>query len=450
MLATPLRTLAERYAAPVPRYTSYPTAPQFSSAIGPREAAAWISSLPADGALSLYVHIPFCRVLCWYCGCSTTVANSPEPIAAYLASLHAEIANVAALVPPSHRVTHVHWGGGSPNTLSPSETHALAAHIRSLFNIEKTAEFAIEIDPRFMEAERVAALREVGVNRVSIGVQDFDPDVQAAINRHQPYEMTRDVVTRLRDAGIPSINVDLVYGLPGQTQASAARTLDQVLTLDPDRVAVFGYAHIPEKMRHQRLIDTNALAGPAGRLGQANRIARKLLAAGYVRVGLDHFAKPTDPLVCDRVNRNFQGYTTDTADALIGFGSSAISRFPQGYAQNAARVPDYHQRIATHRLATARGVAFTDDDRIRGHVIERLMCDLEFSETELRARFGSDAAAPLIDDARLLLDTDSDGLLEPTADGFRVSERGRPFVRSICACFDAYLGQSPARHAVGV
>ncbi|MCC7253496.1 oxygen-independent coproporphyrinogen III oxidase [Hyphomicrobium sp.] len=450
MSSVALRTLAERYAAPVPRYTSYPTAPHFNSAVGAREAAAWISSLPSGVALSLYVHIPFCRALCWYCGCATTVVNGPQPVTAYLGTLQEEMAHVAALVPPSHRVTHLHWGGGSPNSLAAGEICSLAERTREMLHLDAAAEFAVEIDPRFMDGARVAAFRRAGVNRVSIGVQDFDPKVQAAINRYQPYEVTRQVVTSLREAGITSLNIDLVYGLPGQTQASVARTLEQVLTLDPDRIAVFGYAHLPERIRHQRLIDTSALAGPADRLGQANRVARKLLAHGYVRVGLDHFAKPTDPLVTGPINRNFQGYTTDTAETLIGFGASAISRFPQGYAQNAARVPDYQERVARRRLGTARGVALSEDDRVRSYVIERLMCDLVFSETDLSARFGAEAAAPVIADSRLLLEADRDGLVAPTPDGMCITERGRPFVRSICACFDAYLDQSTARHAVGV
>lgn len=449
MHAAPLKGLAERYAAPVPRYTSYPTAPHFGSAIGPREAAAWIAGLPANAAISLYTHIPFCRALCWYCGCATTVVNSPQPIAAYLESLSDEMAHVAALIPASSRVTHLHWGGGSPNALASDQIVALADRTRDLFEVDREAEFAVEIDPRFMDADRVSAFRRAGVNRVSIGVQDFDPAVQQAINRHQPYDITAHVVALLCEAGIPSLNIDLVYGLPGQTQSSVSRTVEQVLALDPDRIAVFGYAHLPDKIRHQRLIDERALAGPADRLGQANRIARKLIAHGYVRVGLDHFAKPKDPLATGPINRNFQGYTTDSADALIGLGASAISRFPQGYAQNAARVPDYEAQVAKRRLGTARGIAFVGDDHIRAHIIERLMCDLAFSETDLRARFGK-AAEPLIEEGRLLLDSDRDGITEPTPDGFRISERGRPFVRSVCACFDAYLEQSTARHAVGV
>lgn len=449
MRAAALRSLAERYAAPVPRYTSYPTAAQFGPCVGPREAAAWIADLPANAALSLYLHIPFCRALCWYCGCATTVVNNPQPIAAYLDTLDDEMAHVAALVPGSHRITHLHWGGGSPNALSAGEIVTLADRTRELFHLDKTAEFAVEIDPRYMDAERVAAFRRAGVNRVSIGVQDFDPAVQQAINRHQSYELTAGVVARLCEAGIPSLNIDLVYGLPGQTQASVARTVEQVLALDPDRIAVFGYAHLPEKIRHQRLIDARTLAGPADRLGQSNRIARMLVAHGYVRVGLDHYAKPTDPLAKGAVNRNFQGYTTDSADALIGLGASAISRLPQGYVQNAARVPEYQDRIARRRLGTARGIALTEDDRIRSYIIERLMCDLAFSERDLRRRFGA-AAEPLIEEGRLVLESDRDGITEPTQDGFRISEHGRAFVRSVCACFDAYLDQSTARHAVGV
>lgn len=449
MHAAALRSLAERYAAPVPRYTSYPTAPHFSPAIGPRDAATWIADLPAGAAVSLYTHIPFCRALCWYCGCATTVVNSPQPVVAYLETLDDEMAHVAALVPASHRVTHLHWGGGSPNALTPQQIITLAGQTRERFNIDKEAEFAVEIDPRFMDGERVAAFRRAGVNRVSIGVQDFDPAVQQAINRHQPYDMTARVVALVREAGIPSLNIDIVYGLPGQTQASVARTIEQVLALDPDRVAVFGYAHLPERIRQQRLIDENALAGPADRLGQANRIARKLRAEGYVRVGLDHFAKPTDPLATSPVNRNFQGYTTDSADALIGLGASSISRFAQGYTQNAVRVSDYAGQVARRRLGTARGVAFTGDDRIRAHIIERLMCDLTFSETDLIGRFGT-SAWPLIEEGRLIVESDRDGLTEPTPDGFRITDHGRPFVRSVCACFDAYLDQSTARHAIGV
>jgi oxygen-independent coproporphyrinogen-3 oxidase len=442
-------TLAERYAAPVPRYTSYPTAPHFTSAVGPDDAAAWMAALPENAALSLYLHIPFCRQLCWYCGCATTVVNRQEPVESYLASLEAELAEVAGRLPASHRATHIHWGGGSPNTLMPEEIIALASRTRALFNVENAAEFAVELDPRFMDAARVDAFAAAGVNRVSLGVQDFDEAVQCAINRCQPYEMTAGVVAMVRDAGIRSLNIDLVYGLPGQTTASVTRTIDQVLALEPDRIAVFGYAHLPERIRHQRLIETSHLPGPAERLAQSNRIAAKLLEAGYVRVGLDHFAKPTDTLASAPLHRNFQGYTTDDADALIGFGASAISRYPQGYAQNTARTPDYQRLIAERGLATVRGIALSDDDRIRSYVIEKLMCELAFSDSDLEARFGT-SALRVIEDARRLCEQDTDGFIEKAPGGFRISERGRPFVRTVCASFDTYLERSTARHSAGV
>ncbi|MGE0025205.1 MAG: oxygen-independent coproporphyrinogen III oxidase [Hyphomicrobium sp.] len=442
------RALAERHAAAVPRYTSYPTAPHFTGAIGPRQAAAWMSALSDGTEISLYVHIPFCRALCWYCGCTTAVANGRGPISAFLASLDSEMGHAASLLPTSCRVSHLHWGGGSPNILSPSEIRNLAARTYDLFRVADGAEFAVEIDPRFMDAERANAFADAGVNRVSLGVQDFDPKVQAAINRHQSYAQTAHVVALLCEAGIQALNIDLVYGLPGQTAASVAATVDKVLALDPDRVAVFGYAHLPDKIRHQRLIDSAMLAGPGDRLGQANRIARKLVAAGYVRVGLDHFAKPNDPLATGTARRNFQGYTTDRSDTLIGFGASAISRFAQGYAQNAAHLLDYQARVEAHGLGTARGVAMSDEDRLRGHVIERLMCDLSFSASDLRRRFGA-AALALIAEASDIVEADQDGLVEPTSDGFRITERGRPFVRTICACFDAYLGEETAQFANG-
>jgi oxygen-independent coproporphyrinogen-3 oxidase len=273
--------------------------------------------------------------------------------------------------------------------------------------------------------------------------------VQAAINRHQSYEITRAAVTMLRDAGIESVNIDLVYGLPHQTRQSVTRTLDQVLCLEPDRIAIFGYAHLPARIRRQQLIVEAALAGPVDRLGQANRLARTLLARGYVRIGLDHFAKPCDPLAQGCVHRNFQGYTTDTSAALVGFGASAISRFAEGYTQNATDVGTYERLVAENGLATTRGVAFSGEDRLRGYVIERLMCDLAFSAAEIGERFG-DSAAHVVAEAETLIAEDSDGLIEKTSDGFRITERGRPFVRSICACFDAYLGENEARHASGV
>jgi oxygen-independent coproporphyrinogen-3 oxidase len=441
--------LAKRYAAPVPRYTSYPTAAQFHGGVGRGDAERWIAALPEGSPLSLYVHIPFCASLCWYCACNMSVVNRYERVERYLDVLSSEIAHAAKLAPAKHHVVHLHWGGGSPSILAPDDIRRLAARLRELFTIPDTAEFAVEIDPRGLDRERVEAFKDAGVNRASIGVQDFDPTVQSAINRPQSFELTRDAVTMLRDAGIERINVDLVYGLPHQTRAGVERTLEQTLMLDPDRVAMFGFAYLPERIRHQRLILPRDLPGAEDRLGQANRVSRVLTRHGYVRVGLDHFAKPDDALARGPVHRNFQGYTTDPSDALIGFGASAVSRFDQGFTQNATNTADYERRIGEHGLATARGVAISADDHMRAYVIERLMCDLAFSADDLSQRYG-EAANELNETAEHLIDEDRDGLVIRTPDGFRVTERGRPFLRSICACFDAHLETSHARHSMGV
>jgi oxygen-independent coproporphyrinogen-3 oxidase len=310
---------------------------------------------------------------------------------------------------------------------------------------------AVEIDPRLLTPGRVAAFAEVGVNRVSIGVQDFDETVQRAIGRVQGYETTREAVVRFREAGIGSINVDLVYGLPHQTTESVARTLTQVLDLAPDRIAIFGYAHLPDRLKHQRLIDNAALPGAIERFQQSKLLAEMLLGAGYVQLGLDHFAKPEDDLATVPLNRNFQGYTTDAADALIGFGASAISRLPQGYAQNAVAVDEYDRRLAAGGLATARGWRLSADDRMRAFVIERLMCDFAFSGRDLLRRFGG-RAEPLIREAEAIVEEDEDGFVQRSGDGFNVTPRGRPFVRNICARFDAYLPRevSKRRHALSV
>jgi len=439
----------KRYSAPVPRYTSYPTAPHFSNAIGDKEYAAWLAALPERARLSLYLHIPFCDTLCWYCGCNTKAVRRYEPVADYLQSLMAEMAGVASRVPRTHQVTHIHWGGGSPNILSSKHISDLAVGIRDRLNASDDAEFAVEVDPRGLSGERIAAFAQAGVTRVSIGVQDFDPKVQAAINRVQSFEATKRVVELFREHGVTAINIDLVYGLPHQTRDSISKTIEQVMALEPNRIATFGYAHLPDRLVHQRLIKQSTLPDVVERFAQSNRLARMLVAAGYVRIGLDHFAHADDPLVTGLVSRNFQGYTNDAADALVGLGASAIGRLPEGYVQNSVAVADYARRISEHGLATVRGVALTLDDRMRAFVIERIMCDLSFPATELRRRFGQ-TAAPILEQAAALIEADRDCLVERDGDGFRVTQRGRPFVRAIAACFDNYLDTEQARHSLGV
>lgn len=441
--------LIARHAAPVPRYTSYPTAPNFGADVGAGEYVALLERLQDTSNLSLYLHIPYCHELCWYCGCNTKPVKRYEPVAKYAAALEREFAMVAAHLQAPRRVTNIHWGGGSPNVLSAAHIRLLSDALRTHFDVAGGAEIAVEIDPRTLSIPQVAAFTDTGVNRVSFGVQDFDPTVQAAINRIQPFDMTRRAVELFRERGVASVNVDLVYGLPHQTLATAERTVRQVLRLSPDRVAAFGYAHLPSRLKHQRLIDARSLAGPVERFELSELIAEMLTGAGYVRIGLDHFAQPTDRLAGRQVTRNFQGYTTDKANGLIGLGASAIGRIGDAYLQNATPAGEYIACMDAGRLATARGLMLDLDDRLRGFVIERLMCDLQFPGHELRDLFGT-AADSVQREAEALVAADADGLVERTADGFRVTDRGRPFIRSLCARFDSYLRPEVGRHAIGV
>ena len=443
--------LIKRYAAPLPRYTSYPTANHFSAKVTAETYGGWLAALPANAALSLYLHIPFCQELCWYCGCSTKAVQRYEPVADYMVPLATEIETISRLVPRQHRVTHIHWGGGSPDILKPADIVRVGTALREKFSITPDAELAVEVDPRLLSADQAQAFADIGINRVSIGVQDFDDAVQRAIGRMQSYETTLNAVELFRKRGIPSVNIDLVYGLPHQTDASVARTLEQVLTLAPDRIAIFGYAHLPDRLKHQRLIDEAALPGAVERFEQSRKLAAMLIDAGYTQLGLDHFARGNDSLATKTIARNFQGYTTDSADALIGIGASAISKLPQGFAQNAVPVDEYFRRVKDGGLATARGHAFTADDLMRAYVIERLMCDFSFSWPDLRARFG-DQADPIRRDASDIVRDDADQLVEDRGDTFRLTARGKVLVRNICAGFDAYLTRDTAkrRHALSV
>ena len=319
------------------------------------------------------------------------------------------------------------------------------------FSIAPEAEIAVEIDPRILTEAQADSFAEVGINRVSIGVQDFDAKVQRAIGRMQSVEATRKAVNLFRARSVASINVDLVYGLPHQTADSASKTLAQVLELAPDRIAIFGYAHLPDKLKHQRMIDENALPGPLERYEQSQRLAGELVKAGYVQLGLDHFARPGDGLTIRKIKRNFQGYTTDEADCLLGFGASSISHMPQGFVQNIVAVDEYARRISDGGLATARGHEMSGDDAMRAYVIERLMCDFSVSWHDLSQRFGG-RAARLRQEAEDVTRRDEDALVDGNDEGFWLTERGRPFVRSICAQFDSYLSQNieRRRHALSV
>lgn len=446
-------TILRHAQRPVPRYTSYPTAPHFHAGVGPDAYRSWLRALPEGATLSLYLHVPFCDTLCWFCGCHTKITRQYAPIAAYLEALMREVDLIASLVPRSARVTHLHWGGGSPTILTPDDSRRLMDRVRGRFTLAGDAEFAVEVDPRGMDRARIDALAESGLTRVSVGVQDFDPAVQAAINRVQTFDETREVIERFREHGVRSLNIDAIYGLPGQHEAQLLHTLDQVTRLEPDRIALFGYAHVPWMKRHQTMIPEETLPGVLERHAQAQMAARALIGDGYVGIGVDHFARPDDALAVaqrrGQLRRNFQGYTADAADALIGLGASAIGKLPQGYVQNEPAIAAYQRAVETHAPATVRGVELGPDDVMRGEAIERLMCDLRFSAAPLRRRYGA-RAEPLIADAEMVVAMDEDGFVEAEPDGFAVTAAGRPFVRTIAARFDAYLARRPAGHSLAV
>jgi oxygen-independent coproporphyrinogen-3 oxidase len=443
---------SELFSARVPRYTSYPTAPHFHAGIDGQTLADWLKALPPAMPLSLYLHIPFCDTLCWFCGCHTTVVNRYSPVADYLDHLFTEIANIGALV-QGHPVTHIHWGGGSPTMLSPADVKKLKAALAAQFAIAPDAEFAVEIDPRGLKDEMVAALAEAGVTRASIGVQDCDEAVQRAINRIQPFEETRGAVERLRAAGIGALNIDLIYGLPHQTLSHVARTIEMSLALAPQRFAVFGYAHVPHFKKHMQLIDAAVLPDAEARLDQFELAHELLSAAGYVPIGLDHFARESDSLAraqkAGKLARNFQGYTSDDAPALIGLGASAISALPQGYVQNHPDVPAWRKAVDAGELAVARGIALSDDDRLRRAIIERLMCDLEVDLDRVGAPFGKsgvDFAAEMWELRHLM----AEGFVDFIGSRVVVPPEARAAVRLVASAFDTYLAGSKAVHAAAV
>ena len=444
--------LAEKYDLRVPRYTSYPTAPHFSDAVDGETYAGWLAALDPARPLSLYFHIPFCDSMCWFCGCYTKVVKRYAPVRHYLDVLLAEIELVADALPARFAVRYLHWGGGSPTMLKGVDWRRTIDALRRRFDVAEDAEIAVELDPRDAAEDYVAALASAGVNRASIGVQDFDPEVQAAINRIQPYDVVERVCGWLRKHGIDNINLDLMYGLPHQTEARVEAMVENAVRLAPTRVALFGYAHVPWMKTHQKLIDEAALPGVRARWRQFDTGARRLAERGYRPVGLDHFARPDDPLAraldAGSVHRNFQGYTTDGAEVLLGLGASAIGRLPQGYVQNSSPLKPYEEAIAARRLPVVRGFELDADDRLRAEVIERLMCDLAVDLDAVCGRHGV-GAETFADDIDRLAPLISDGVCGLDGKVVAVTEAGRPLVRLVAATFDAYLGQG-GRHSRAV
>jgi oxygen-independent coproporphyrinogen III oxidase len=445
--------LIKRYGGPVPRYTSYPTAPHFHAGVTADCYSEWLREIPAGTPTSLYFHVPFCDQLCWYCGCHTQAVRRYGPIGAYAKNLIKELDWVAERFGERPPVTHIHFGGGTPTLLRAEDFQALIDHVRARFNVTGDAEIAIEVDPRTLSRSMVATLSATGVNRASLGVQDFTPRVQHAINRVQSFETVETAVQCLRAAGIQAINFDLMYGLPGQTVEDVINTVDLSARLGPDRFSVFGYAHVPWMKSHQKLIDEDALPGASARLEQAGAAARRLIELGYRQVGLDHFAAPHDSLIAalddGALHRNFQGYTTDRAEVLLGIGASAIGHLPRGYVQNAASTRAYMNAIGAGRAATASGIAVDAEDRARGRIIERLMCGGKVDLAGVVT--GEDCTnAPFQAEMIKLREMHKDGLLEIEGDVIRVTDAGAPFVRAVAAVFDPYLSHGRGRHSSAV
>jgi oxygen-independent coproporphyrinogen-3 oxidase len=445
--------LLAKYDRRVPRYTSYPTAPHFSAAIQAADYAAWLAALPDETPLSLYLHVPFCDSLCYFCACHTSVVHRREPLESYAATLLAEIGLVAGAIGRRLPVRHIHWGGGTPSALPAPLMRQVMQAIRARFAVTLDAEIAVEVDPRTLSDDSLHVMAQMGTTRASLGVQDFDPLVQRAINRHQDFALTDACARRLRSVGINSINLDLIYGLPHQTVDSVANTVREALRIGPDRAAVFGYAHVPWMKKHQALLPEDALPSPAERFAQRAIVETVLTEAGYEAIGLDHFARPDDALATAaanaRLKRNFQGYTTDDAPVLLGLGASSIGSLPQGYVQNLPSIPAWRDEVRAGRLPVARGIALTAADRLRRTVIETLMCQNAVDLREVAARFGADPAS-LMDAAPALQDLAHDGLVQ--WDGMRVAvtEAGRPFVRAVAAAFDTYLASGAGRHSAAV
>lgn len=435
----------------VPRYTSYPTAPHFGAEVGPGEFTAWIEAVPEHSEVSLYLHVPFCRRLCWFCACRTQGTTSDDPVIAYVETLKAELQLLKRHLPRGVRLSRLHWGGGTPTLLSAPLIQGLAEAVFAVAPMADGGEFSVEIDPNEVDDARLDALAAAGMNRASIGVQDFDPLIQKTIGREQSYALTRDVAEKIRARGITSLNADILYGLPHQTGPRIADSVQKLLTLSPDRVALYGYAHVPWMSRRQQMIPTDTMPTPEERLSLFETARQLFLWDGYVEVGIDHFAKPEDgmakALKAGTLRRNFQGYTEDTAPVLIGMGASSISRFPQGYAQNASTTAEHTKAIRAGAFSTHRGHRFGGEDKLRGRIIEALMCDFRVSRAELLA--GYDTTAARVDTLFRVARAAFGDMVQVTDDGFVIPERARPLTRMIARAFDAY-DSAKAKHSAAI
>jgi oxygen-independent coproporphyrinogen-3 oxidase len=444
--------LISKYDQSGPRYTSYPTALQFHEGFDEEAYRRVLSESNASGSpLSLYFHIPFCDTVCFYCACNKVATKDRSMGADYLARLYQELRMQSELIDPAREVTQLHWGGGTPTFISHDEMRELVAQTRKFFTLldDDSGEYSIEIDPREAKGDTVKLLRELGFNRMSLGVQDFDERVQRAVNRIQTKQETLRVLQASRDEGFRSISIDLIYGLPFQSVESFASTLDQILEVDPDRLSVFNYAHLPERFKPQRRIVTEDLPPPQEKLDILQMTIDKLSSADYVYIGMDHFAKPTDELVKAQeegtLYRNFQGYSTHSDCDLIGLGVTSIGMVGPSYAQNMRSLDEYYQRIDSGRLPIFKGVELTRDDQIRRDVITRLICHFSLQMSEVESQWGIIFRHYFATELTKLAEMAEDGLLEIRDRAINVMPKGRLLIRNICMQFDAYLNSQESR-----
>jgi oxygen-independent coproporphyrinogen III oxidase len=429
-----------------PRYTSYPTADRFLETFKAADYTKWARQRNVSGAhrpLSLYVHLPFCSSLCYYCACNKIITQDGAKAQRYLDALLREIRMQALLFRDDPRVVQMHWGGGTPTYYGTRDLAMLFETLRASFEFDPDGEYSIEIDPRTVDPQTIAELREMGFNRASFGIQDFDPEVQKAVNRVQSEEQTASVVEAARNAGFTSLNFDLIYGLPKQDRMTFNRTLARVVALKPERIAVYNYAHLPSRFKAQRLIDSKAIPSAATKLQLLELAARRLTAAGYVYIGMDHFALPDDPLAVaqrhGRLQRNFQGYSTHAECDIVGLGVSSIGAIGPSYSQNTRTLSDYYARLDRGELPVARGIELTADDLVRRSVIQTLMCHFELSKDAIDVGYLLDFDTYFATEIAELSELERAGLLTMDEHWISVTPKGRMLIRSICMVFDKYL-----------
>lgn len=441
--------LIRKYNVPGPRYTSYPPATQFSEAAAPSLGEKIVENQQTTRDLSLYFHLPFCQSLCWFCGCTTVITTDQKVSGTYLDYLEKEMTLMCRSMNPHREVVQLHFGGGTPTFLLPEELRRLGRLIQSHFKFSEDLEAGVEIDPRRVTREHIAALREIGFNRASLGVQDNNPVVQKAIHRIQPFAQTKMVVEWLREAGFKSINIDLIYGLPFQTPESFEETLQDTLTLKPDRFAIFSYAHVPWMKPAQKILEDKVLPTPETKLALLKLTIERVTSNGYVYVGMDHFAREDDELaVAQRektLQRNFQGYSTCEGADIYAFGMSSISQADGLYWQNVKELPAYYAALDAGKLPLAKGYVMTNEDRIRRETIMRLMCDMELDYAAMSAQLGVNFEEHFALELASLDDMEADGLLIKTPGGFFVTDLGRLLIRNIAMRFDAYLPKQTER-----